>query len=154
MDRLLRPDKLHADPSSSTGSKDWLHWLSTFQNFLTVLPGEELDHLSILTNNVSPRIFEYIEHCTTYDEAIAILKAQYVKPANEVFAKHLLATRRRKSGETQEMFLQALKSLYKDCNFQNVTETEYRDEAVRDAIITGLQSNVIRQRLLEIILLT
>ena len=47
------------------------------------------------------------------------------------------------------MFLQALKSLSKDCNFQNVTETEYRDEAVRDAFITGLQSHVIHQQLPE-----
>ena len=126
-----------------------LHWLPTFQNFLTVLPGEGLDSLSILTNYISPRIFEYIEHYTTYEEAIAILKAQYVKPANEVFAQHLLATRRQKSGETIEMFFQALKSLSKDRNFQNITETEYRDEAVRDAFITGLQSNVTCQRLLE-----
>ena len=46
-------------------------------------------------------------------------------------------------------FLQALKSLSKVCNFQNDTEIVYRDEAVRDAFITGLLSNIIRQRLLE-----
>ena len=65
MDRLLRPEKLDADPSSSTASKDWLHWLRTFENFLTVLPlpMEGLDRLLVLTNYVSPRIFEYIEHC-------------------------------------------------------------------------------------------
>ena len=57
--------------------------------------------------------------------------------------RHLLATRRQKSGETLEMFLQALKSLSKDCNFQNVTEIEYRDEAARDVFITGPQSNII-----------
>ena len=74
-----------------------------------------------------------------HEEAIAILKAQYVKPINEVFPWHLLATRRRV--ERLETFLQALR-LSKDCNFQNVTETEYRDEAVRDVFIIGLQSNV------------
>ena len=43
----------------------------------------------------------------------------------------------------------ALKTLSKDCNFRDVTATVYRDEAVCDAFITGLQSNPIRQRLLE-----
>ncbi len=43
-------------------------------------------------------------------------------------------------------FLQALKTLAKDCKFKDVTATVYRDESVRDA---GLQSGSIRQRLLE-----
>ena len=78
MDRLLQPEKLETDPSSSTASKDWLHWLRTFENFLTVLPREVLDRFLVLTNYVSPRIFEYIEHCRSYDEAIGVMKAQYV----------------------------------------------------------------------------
>ena len=96
MDRLLGPEKLDTDPSSRTASKDWLHWLRTFENFQTVLPlpREGLDRLLVLTNYVSPRIFEYIEHCLTYDEAIGVLKAQYVEPVNEVFARHRLSTRR------------------------------------------------------------
>ncbi len=43
--------------------------------------------------------------------AVATLKALYIKPTNEVFARHLLATRRQKSGETMDEFLQALKTL-------------------------------------------
>jgi hypothetical protein len=39
--------------------------------------------------------------------------------------------------------------LSKDCNFSQVTANQYRDEAVRDAFITGLLSTNIRQRLLE-----
>ena len=57
--------------------------------------------------------------------------------------------RRQKSRETLDEFLQVLKSLSKVCIFQNVTEIVYRDEAVRDAFITGLLSNTICQRLLE-----
>ena len=102
-----------------------------------VLPREELDCFLMLTNYVSPRILEYIEHCLTYDEAIGILKAEYVKPNNEGFARHLLATRRQKSGETLDEFLQALKSLSNVCNFQNVTEIVYRDEAVWGCIYYG-----------------
>lgn len=149
MDRLLRPAKLDTDPSSSTVGKDWLHWIRTFENFVSVLPTEGLNKLQVLTNYVSPRIFEYIERCERYEDAIATLKALYIKPTNEVFSRHLLATRRQQSGEKIDEFLQALKTLSKDCNFQDVTAAVYRDEAVRDAFITGLQSNTIRQRLLE-----
>ena len=63
MDRLLRPEKLETDSSSRTASKDWLRWHCNFENFLTVLPKEGFDHFLVLTNYVSPRIFEYIEHC-------------------------------------------------------------------------------------------
>ncbi len=70
MDKLLRPGRLDADPSSSTAEKDWLHWNRTFENFISVLPAEGLNKLQVLTNYVSPRIFEYIEHCDSYANAI------------------------------------------------------------------------------------
>lgn len=73
----------------------------------------------------------------------------YVKPKNEVFARHLLATRRQESSESLDAYLQALKSLGKDCNFQAVTANQNRDDYIRDSFINGLQSNAIRQRLLE-----
>ena len=149
MDKFLKPARLDSDPSSTTAEKDWLHWIRTFENFVSALPAEGLNKLQVLTNYVSPQIFEYIEQCEAYEEAIATLKALYIKPTNEVFARHLLATRRQKSGETMDEFLQALKTLAKDCKFTAVTASVYRDEAVRDAFITGLQSNSIRQRLLE-----
>ena len=80
------------DPSSSTAGIDWLHWIRTFENFVSVLPTDGLNKLQVLTNYVSPQIFEYIEHCEGYDNAIATMKAIYIKPTNEVFAQHLLAT--------------------------------------------------------------
>jgi len=39
--------------------------------------------------------------------------------------------------------------LSKECNFKTVTAELYREEAVRDVFISGLQSSLIRQRLLE-----
>ena len=36
-----------------------------------------------------------------------------------------------------------------DCNYQVVTAVQNRDNAIRDAFITGLQSSHMRQRLLE-----
>ena len=54
MDRLLRPERLDTDPSTSSVAQEWTHWFKTFQKFLAVLLAEGLDKLDILTNFVSP----------------------------------------------------------------------------------------------------
>ena len=127
MDRVLKPDKLDADPSSALAAKEWKHWHRTFANFLGALTNP--DELSILINYVSPRIFEYIENQTTFADAIAVLEALYVKPTNEIFARYKLATRRQQNGESLDEFLQALKTLAKDCNYEAV------DAATRPFVI-------------------
>ena len=73
MNRVLKPDKLDADPSSSLAAKEWKFWHQTFANFLGELINP--DALSILINFVSPRIFEYIENQTTFADAMAVLEA-------------------------------------------------------------------------------
>ncbi|CAB3981036.1 Retrovirus-related Pol poly from transposon [Paramuricea clavata] len=78
-----------------------------------------------------------------------ILESLFIKPKNEIFARHILATRRRQPSETLDEYLQVLKTLSKDCNFKNMTAAQYCEESIRDAFITGLQSSHIRQRLLE-----
>jgi hypothetical protein len=77
------------------------------------------------------------------------LEALFVKPTNEIYARHLLAKRRQTTNEKRDGYLQVLKTLSKDCNFKNATAVQYRHESIRDAFITGLLSNSIRQRLLE-----
>jgi len=86
-------------------------------NFLAVLPQRDLDKLSILANYVSPSIFQHIEECTDYEAAVEILQALFVKPRNKIFARHVLATRCQQPHETLDEFLQALKTLARDCNF-------------------------------------
>ena len=73
----------------------------------------------------------------------------YIKPTNELYARHILATRCQQSAETLDEYRQVLKTLSKDCNYQNVSSIEYREESVRDTFISGLTSGLIRQRLLE-----
>ena len=149
MDKVLRPERLGADPNSSEASKDWLHWRRTFQNFLAVLDREGLDNLGVLTNFLSPRIYQYIEDCGDYPTAMETLHSLYIKPTNEVYAPHILSTRRQQSTETLDEYLQVLKALSKDCNYQNVSSIKYREESVRDAFISGLTSGLVHQRLLE-----
>ena len=149
MDKALRPERFETLPNSSSSAKEFTHWHKTFQHYCEVLPQENLDKYKLLTVFLSPSVYDYVSECESYDAAIEALKEVYVKPTNEVFTRHLLATRKQKAGETLDEFLQALKTLSKDCNFKAVTAEKNRQDAIRDAFITGIQSNTIRQRLLE-----
>nr|XP_027217256.1 uncharacterized protein LOC113809744 [Penaeus vannamei] len=127
MERLLKPEKLDCDSNSPTAAQEWRHWLQTFKTFIAVLPQENLNKLGLLINFVSPKIYESISECTTYDDALTTLQS-VSKPTNEVFR----AT--------------ALRLVVRH---QAVTATQHCEEYMRDAFISGLQSPAIRQRLLE-----
>lgn len=149
MERLFRPERFEADPHSPSASEEWVHWHETFENFLSTIQQPELDKRKLLVNFISPSIYQLVIDCSSYKEIIETLNKIYVKPKNEVFSRHLLATTKQESGQSVDQFLQKLRCLSKDCNFRAVSAEKHRDEAIRDAFITGLRSNVIRQRLLE-----
>ena len=46
------------------------------------------DKLCLLVNHVSAPIYDYISERGTINDAIAILKNLFVKPTNEVLARH------------------------------------------------------------------
>ena len=96
-----------------------------------------------------PTIFLNIEDCPDCDAAIETLTRRFVKPPNEIFAQHLLASRRQQSGETLSKFLRELHKLSKHCNIKAVSAEEYREELVCDIFINRLASPLICQRLLE-----
>ena len=93
----------------SCGWNDWKLIRTTAQprkncnigNGLLVLPQERLNKLTVLAKFVSPSIFQFIEDCKEYNEAIQTLQALFVKPRNEIFARHVLATRRQQPTETR-----------------------------------------------------
>ena len=149
MDKYLRPSKFEADPQSSNSDEEWKHWKKTFDNFLGAITAETLDKLKVLCNYVSPTNYRYIADCTNYDDAIKSLEEVFIKPKNEVFARHLLATAKQEPGMSLNEFLQKLRHLSKDCNFKTVDAAKYCEESMRDAFISGLSSTIIRQRLLE-----
>ena len=100
----------------------------------------------ILTNFLSPTVYELINECSTFENAVTVLKSAYVKCTHEVFSRHLLSIRKQQPGESLDEFLQVLKTLSKDCNFESVTAEQHKNEYIRDSFISGLQSNSIRQR--------
>ncbi|VDP95819.1 unnamed protein product [Echinostoma caproni] len=77
------------------------------------------------------------------------IEALYIKPKNEVFERHVIATTKQENGQSVDQSTQKLRSLAVDCNFLSVSAEKHRDEAIRDAFTTGRMSNSICQRLLE-----
>ena len=73
MEKLLRPERLDIDPNLSSASKQWKHWLRSFNNFVSECGENAPDKLRCLENFSSATVYEYIEGCTAYDEAIEIL---------------------------------------------------------------------------------
>ena len=146
MDKFLRPERFDGGDAVPG---DWEHWFKIFTNFVSSLTDLAPDKLKLLVNYVSPSIYSHIKDCTTYEEAVKTLQSVYVKPVNEVFARHQLATRKQQPSEYIDQILQNLKLLSKDCGFKAVSVSVYAQESIRDAFISVLSSSAIRQRLLE-----
>ena len=138
MEKVLRPERLDVSPNTVDAPRAWRHRLATFENFIESLqrPDENLDKQRILINFVAPEIYELFSDSNNYDEAIAKLKAAYVKTPNKIFARHTLSSRKQRPEES--LYLRVLTVLSKDCNFKPVTASEHRDQFIRDAFISGL----------------
>ena len=75
MDKYLRPERLDADPNSSTAAQQWNHWHRTFTSFLAQLAGQQPNKLDVLINYVTPKVYEYIADSETYESAIGVLQS-------------------------------------------------------------------------------
>ena len=118
MERYLKPQIFDIEPSAANSSKLWLHWLKSFNNFISALSDvNESAKLSLLINHVSTSVYDYIGECANYEDALKILKELYEKPTSEVFARHKLLTRTQTEGETLDQFMNTLKQLSKECDF-------------------------------------
>ena len=104
-----------------------------------------------MINFIDTDIYSYITECTTYADALNKLECAYVKPMNEIKAIHRLNTSRQNEGESLEDFMRRLKILSNNCNFVDITVSQCKEAAIRDAFITGLGqgSPYIMQTLLE-----
>ena len=156
MDKFYKPPKIcDYEPNAPRADKDWIHWKRTFNGFISAIERSKkdddpvLNKLDLLFTYVSSTVYEYISECHNFQEALLKLDGVYIKPKNEIYARHLLASRKQEAGEDLGQFFQALQNLSHDCNFKLVNATQNREEYIRDAYITGIKSGPIRQRLLE-----
>ena len=153
MEKVLRPAILKVDPCAPDATKIFRHWEKTFANFIESLNTQnqetQTNKLAALINFVDASVYDLISDCTQYEEAIQTLRKTFDKKKNVIFARHLLATHKQEMGQPMDVYLQHLKNLAKDCQFEQVSAEQHREEAIRDAFISGLNSPNIRQRLLE-----
>ena len=61
-----------------------------------------------------------------------------------ILAWYLLKTCRQQTGQSLHDYFQKLKSLSMDCNFAAVSAIQHKEEAVRDAFISGITLPDIR----------
>ena len=73
----------------------------------------------------------------------------FVKPKNEIYSRHKLATAYQSDSETVDEFVLRINKLCQECNFTAVNAHQYRDDMKRNSFISGISSNFIRERLLE-----
>ena len=153
MKKYLKPERLDTPPNTPLSSKNFTHWFRSFSSFLRKIIDPnvhtDLDKLDTQINCISSYVYEYIAECDTFDTAVNRLKDLYIKPPDEVFARHLLATCGQKEEENIEEYVQRLQLLAKESHFKSVDAVQNPDDCVRDALITSLRSNIIRQWLLE-----
>ncbi len=154
MEKLLKPPKLAIDPNEVSAAKEWKHWVRTFRSYMNryVVSSPELadaEMLEALNSLATADVYEYVENCETYDQAERLLQKLYVKEPNEVFARFRLSNAKQESNQSLAEFKRNLIKLSKDCNFKAVTATNNCEDMLRDAFISGISSNDIRQRLLE-----
>lgn len=69
------------------------------------------------------RICIEVLECKSYVTCTAVLNKVCRKPVNKIFLKYLLATRNQK---TVDQYVQALRFLSKNCNFQVLTLEKHR----------------------------
>ena len=91
--KILAPEKLTTEPSDSSAEKNYRHWKRTFENFLEDCGENAPDKLRCLTRYVSADLFERFADATKYQDATAILDGLYIRPKNEIFARHQLSIR-------------------------------------------------------------
>ena len=60
------------------------------------MPGGEnaLEKLDVLTAHLTASLYKLIQEETTYERSVETLQKLFVKPRNEIYARHLLATAR------------------------------------------------------------
>ena len=164
MDKLLRPKVFETDSNDPNAEKLYRHWKMTFANYLdTSIPDIPADapnaaaqqanverkKLFALFNNISADIFDIVSEAPDYNTAIQSLDSAYIKPTSVVYNRHQLITYKQEPSQSIDAFKQELQRLSKNCNFQQVTAEQYRQQYVRDAFINGIASGHIRRRLLE-----
>ena len=77
------------------------------------------------------------------DKVIELLDVYFIGETNEIYEAYLFNQRVQEVGESFDVFLTALRSLAKTCNFGTM-----QDRMIRDRVVVGIRDNATRKKLL------
>ena len=142
-------EHLDLSPQEADATKRFGLWKRKLEIYLLALEATEEEKFNILINRLGLNSYEYVDAATTYTEAIQKLNNVYSKKINKIYARWKLTNEKQKEGESMDAFANRLMILAKDCNYTDVTAVEYKEEAVLQSFVSGLEDSYVRQRILE-----
>lgn len=148
------------DLTITDNPKDFEQWLSTFQNYLTVVEiGKTLDspqkHALLLNcigedalKIVSGLSYDSSSSKTPYENLVAALKAYFIPKKNLTYERYRF--RKMSQDDNIMTFVNELHRQGKLCEFDDATVDSIYNQSIRDQFILGLSSDSLRTKLLSI----
>ena len=93
MNKHLRPQTFSAPADSASSANRWKHWKRILENYLSRLA-------EVTAQDKLDMLISLLDSTVYFDDAIACLDNVFIKPVNEVYARHRLNTCQQKPGET------------------------------------------------------
>ena len=137
--QTLKPERLEVGPNSTDAARKFKHWLMVFKAYKDAASSTDTPDTTpkaLLANCLSAENYEIISECSTYSTALERLEKTFIKPPNEVIARHHLATRKQ-SNESIDEYVRALATLSQECSLKPVTAEEYRQDLVTQCFTMG-----------------
>jgi len=142
-----KPARLELDPNSPDALEEWKAWQLEFDVFVSDV--DEANKLALLCRHLTYPLYRQIADVESYADAITSLTQLFSVPKNEISARQLLLTRQQSSRESIDDFVNELQRLSRYCKFKAVSSAQYCEEMIRDSLLCGVESEVIRTTLLE-----
>ena len=135
--KFLKPDAFETLPNTESCAKQWVHWKTRFNKFISKCTGAtDEDKLDLLINLISADVYSYISDCNGITAALAALDKVYNPTKSIIFTRHKLNSCRQNPGETIDAYYQRLKVLARDCDFKAVDKLTHENEAIREAFLS------------------
>ncbi len=137
-------------PSNRTPDQ-WKWWKRCFEDGLRINKVDnDDDKLVHLRTYAGAEFFAILSTATTLAEGIATLDKQFARPTRVLYARHQLLSAKQNEDENFTAFFARLKRLVEQCECGELDVQQHKDALVRDALVSGLRSELIRARLLEL----
>ena len=143
----FRPPDLPTNPTQ----EQWQWWKRCFIDGLLINEiTEETHKLTYLRSYAGSELFKILERATTFNGAIAILDSQFQKPSRVIYARHQTLSCKQRDDESVSDFIKRLRLLVERCECAELDIQAHKDMLLRDGLVSGLRSDLIRARLLEL----